>query len=120
LAVLGVVAWLSRGDDSWIDPSLLKLLMVENIHYNIRKSDKVVLAPFVSLLGIDLTPNVEEGESHSLLSFGGGLQVKAFLSRHFMLSSHVSLKYFVIANETRFGSGNQFGTTFGLNLGVIF
>lgn len=120
LAVFALFAWLNRGDGSWITSDLLKLLIVENIHYNIRTGGKVVLAPFVSLLGADLRSGEEGDEGSGLYSFGGGLQIKALLSRHFMLSSHVGLKYFVIGDKIRFGSGNQFGTTIGLNLGVVF
>ncbi len=119
--VFGVAAWLNTyNEDPWITSDLLKLLIVENLHYNIRTAGKVVLSPFVSFMGVDLTGNEEDGDGNALISFGGGLQIKAFLSRHFMFSSQASLKYFVVGDKTLFGSGNQFGTTIGMSLGVVF
>ncbi|MFQ5639743.1 MAG: hypothetical protein ACE5IR_17295 [bacterium] len=119
--VLGVAAWLNTyNEDPWLTSDLLKLLIVENIHYNIRTAGKVILSPFLSFLGADLTGNEEDGDGNGLLSFGGGLQIKALVSEHFMLSSYASLKYYIIGDKTLFGSGNQFGITIGFNLGYVF
>jgi hypothetical protein len=101
-------------------PEFLIFLMFENLHYNIPYRKNVVLSPYLNLMGMDLSGSSDGESGHVLINSGIGLALKVILSRHVILNSDASLKYFWISNKESFGSGNHAGYTFGINLGYQF
>jgi len=101
-------------------PEFLIFLMFENLHYNIPYRKNVVLSPYLNLMGMDLSGSSDGETGHVLINSGVGMALKFILSRHVILNSDASLKYFWISNKESFGSGNHAGYTFGINLGYQF
>jgi hypothetical protein len=101
-------------------PEFLIFLMFENLHYNIPYRKNVVLSPYLNLLGMDLSGSSDGETGHVLINSGIGVTFKFILSRHVILNSDTSIKYFWISNKESFGSGNQAGYSLGINLGYQF
>ena len=108
----------SDTEDFWQENGIL--LLIENIHYNIPVSKKILISPYISLFGLDGSFGTNGQEGGGLLSYGVGINVKALLFKRMMVSSFFSLKYFIISDNEDFGSGSQFGYTASINLGYIF
>jgi len=69
---------------------------------------------------MDLSGSSDGETGHVLINSGIGVTFKFILSRHVILNSDTSIKYFWISNKESFGSGNQAGYSLGINLGYQF
>ncbi len=125
-----VVLYYSTGIATEIHPlTWLKLLMLENIYYNIDASKKVMISPYLTLLGADGEVHEGDGEPNQfesmadsvgvILSSGVGINIKVFLTERFVIASNLSLKRFFLF-DTAFGKGSHNGYTFGIKLGYVF
>jgi hypothetical protein len=105
-----------------ISPSVLWLLLLENIHYNIRTSEKVTLSPYITLLGFDGVGRTETEPDGGMLSSGVGFTVRVFPVRHLTIAASQSVKRFFIFGENIFATGSQdrFGYTLGIDVGYVF
>jgi hypothetical protein len=126
-----LVHWLEAqsGEETepFIPPIFWKLLMMENVHYNIRAGDALVVSPYVSLLSLDGTviassgtqdPNTEDG--FGMLSTGVGLSIKILPSGHLVLTPDVSAKRFFVFGDPAYGNDDRFGYTLTLHVGYAF
>lgn len=104
------------------DPDVenLLLLFLEKIQYNHSIKENVFISPYWSILSADLAAGKNGKEGYSLLSSGIGINAKIILTKRFILSSDLGLKYFFVTDKEKFGSGNQFGFTAGISLGYVF
>ena len=103
--------------------------MLENIYYNIDASNKVMISPYLTLLGADGEVHEGDGEPNKfesmadsvgvILSSGVGINIKVFLTERFVIASNLSLKRFFLF-DTAFGKGSHNGYTFGIKLGYVF
>ncbi|MFQ5627941.1 MAG: hypothetical protein ACE5I1_04205 [bacterium] len=131
IAVIGytfahpVDLWLGDLEYDWVEDNL-KLLVAENVYYNIPVNDGLVVSPYVNFLGIDFDLTSEDsipGEgAGGFATFGLGVRLKLFPTKHLILSPDLGLKYFMHASNSTFKlrSGDQFGYSVGMNLGFAF
>ena len=126
-----VILYYSTGIATEIHPlTWFKLLMLENVYYNIDAGNKVVIAPYLTLLGADGEEHEGDGEGDRfksmadnvslILSSGVGINIKVFLTERFAIASNLSVKRFFAVGETTFVKGNHNGYTFGIKLGYVF
>ena len=100
--------------------SVVKYLFTENLHYNIRQSDRFILSPYFSFMGLDASECYgPDHDSVAMLGNGFGLQFRWLPSSHLTLRTGLELKYlYVMGDEHR--SENKFGYNFSVDLGFIF
>lgn len=96
-----------------------KLLMTENINYNIRVSDNFVVAPHVSILGID-GEFTKDGTGGAFLTNGGGVGLRTFLTENLTLHSDLSVKHLYVLSKGTFRKGQFLSYAATLSLGYVF
>jgi hypothetical protein len=125
LPLLGL-AWLADPDDPnlqgfSIPPVLLKLLMMENTHYNIQVRENIVVSPYVNFLSLDGEVSDESSQGDFVsLSTGLGLSAKIFLSDRFVLIPDIVTKYFFVLEDRIYGDLDRVGYALTLLAGYVF
>ena len=123
------VHWLEAqsGEETepFIPPIIWKLLMMENVHYNIRAGDALVVAPYVSLLSLDglVSSGTQDANAEvgfGMLSTGVGLSTKILPSGRLVLTPDVSAKRFFVFGDPAYGNDDRFGYTLTLHVGYAF
>ena len=96
--------------------------MLENIHYNIHATDRLIISPSLSLLGAD--GEIHEGDGGNaggvVLSSGVGINTRFFLTERVAVGSSLNLKRFFVWGETAFTREDHSGYTLAINLGYAF
>ena len=104
--------------------AVLKILLLENLNYNVRIGNKFMIVPYLNLLGAE--GEVREAGKGSetsdvvILTTGAGINLRFFLTRRFTLSSNLNVKRYFTWGRASFGDGNYNGYAFGINLGYVF
>ena len=102
------------------EPGTIKYLFTENINYNIRVKDKLIISPYLSFLGLD-GGIVSNGESKNTgkasISNGIGLSIKEILSKNWTFCCYLDYKHF---SGNNFKSSNHFGYAAWINIGYTF
>jgi hypothetical protein len=123
------VHWLEgqSGEETepFIPPIIWKLLMMENVHYNIRTGDAVVVSPYVNLLSLDglVSSGTQDANAEvgfGMLSTGLGLSTKILPSDRLVLTPDVSAKRFFVFGNPAYGNDDRFGYTLTLHVGYAF
>ena len=109
---------IAEGRDDLVGP-YLKLLLMENTHFNIRVGEAVVVSPYVNFLSLD----AEEGSAGSeflALASGLGANAKIFLSDRFVLIPDIALKRFFVIQDSISGDSDRFGFALTFQAGYVF
>jgi hypothetical protein len=100
--------------------STIKYLFAENIHFNIHRSDKCLVAPYISFFGLDGTIKEEpDSDPPDMLGNGAGIQLKILPSGSLTLGTSFELKYFLLTYIHR-SSQMKFGYNATVYLGYTF
>jgi hypothetical protein len=104
--------------------AFLKILLLENLNYNLRIGKKFIITPYLNLLGAEGEAH-EEGKGSEtsdviILTTGAGINSKIFLTSRFTLSPNLNVKRYFTWGRASFGDGNYNGYAFGINLGYVF
>jgi hypothetical protein len=102
----------------------LKILLLENLNYNVRIGNKIIIAPYWHLLGAEgEAREAGKGSETSdvvILTTGAGINLRFFLTERFTLNPNLNIKRFFTWGRASFGDGNYTGYAFGINLGYVF
>ncbi len=102
----------------------LKILLLENLNYNVRIGNKFMIVPYLNLLGAE--GEVREAGKGSetsdvvILTTGAGINLRFFLTGRLTLNPNLNFKRFFTWGRASFGDGNYNGYAFGINLGYVF
>jgi len=125
VAVIVPLALLQRfldweeAEEPWIPSFALEALMYENVHRNIWLDDRVLLAPYLGVLGLDGKEG-SDVDGFMSLSSGVGLDVKLFVTDRFVVAPDVAVRHHWVLRDPTSDAGSRGGVTASIRAGFAF
>ena len=123
LPVPGVLLFIGLSTIFGPEAGFLQTLVVEDVHYYHWINEKLVVSPYLNILGADLaesTGGEYDDKSHTILSWGPGVSVRIIPAKHFTVAADFGIKHYIVKGKDDFGYGNRLGFTMGVNIGIVF
>jgi hypothetical protein len=107
-------------EQSLFNLGMIKYLFTENIHFVVSNSNKMIISPYISFMGFDVSQAYgPDRDQTALLGNGFGINLKTPLIGKLATGASLELKHFILMKPDQ-AMKNKFGYNLSLYLGFLF